>query len=127
MGQLLQLLTGSARSNAAAAIVHRATVLLLAVVALATVHLPGRPSTLCALRSVTGVPCPFCGSTTAGVRLGSGDVLGALRASPVAVLGAVGFVLGPLGRPSLGRYGWLLLGAVAFAAELWQLQRFGLL
>ena len=90
-------------------------------------HLPGRPSTLCALRALTGVPCPFCGGTTAGVRLGHADVLGALRASPLAVVGAIGFALEPLGLPSLGRYRWVVIGLVGLASELWQLSRFGLL
>ena len=106
---------------------RRTAGLVLAVAVLAAVHLSGRPSTVCGLRALTGVPCPLCGGTTAGVRLGHGDVLGALRASPVAVLGAVGFALEPLGLPSLGRYRWLFVNLVALGAELWQLARFGFL
>jgi hypothetical protein len=97
------------------------------LVALASLHLAGRPTTLCALRAFTGVPCPFCGGTTAGVRLGHGDLLGALRASPLAVIGALGFVLEPFGLPSLGRYKWLVISLAGLAAELWQLGRYGLL
>ncbi|MCW2542588.1 MAG: hypothetical protein JWM40_140 [Frankiales bacterium] len=101
--------------------------LALALLALGSLHLPGRPTSLCVLRGLTGVPCPLCGGTTAGVRLGHGDVLGALRASPLAVIGALGFALEPLGLPSLGRYRWVVVGLTALAAELWQLQRFGFL
>jgi hypothetical protein len=106
---------------------RRTGVVVLALVALAAVHIPGRPSTLCLLRAGTGVPCPFCGGTTAGVELGRGDVLAAVRASPLAVAAALGFALDPFGLPSLGRYRWLVVGLIALAAELWQLQRFGFL
>jgi hypothetical protein len=104
-------------------------VLLAIAVGLALLHLPGRPRTFCVLRSVTGIPCPLCGGTTAAVRVGRGDLLGGLRASPLAVLGAVAFVVAPLLRlPQLStRDLWLLIVAVATAAELYQLARFGLL
>jgi hypothetical protein len=107
----------------------RFLVLLAIAVGLALLHLPGRPRTFCVLRSVTGIPCPLCGGTTAAVRVGRGDLLGGLRASPLAVLGAVAFVVAPLLRlPQLStRDLWLLIVAVATAAELYQLARFGLL
>ena len=41
-----------------------------------------RPSdagpTFCAFRTVTGLDCPFCGSTRAAASLGTGDLIGAL-------------------------------------------------
>ncbi|WP_232323917.1 DUF2752 domain-containing protein [Catenuloplanes japonicus] len=40
----------------------------------------------CPLYAVTGVPCPFCGLTTASVALVHGDVAGAAAANP-AVFG----------------------------------------
>jgi hypothetical protein len=99
------------------------------VLLLANVHLAGRPSTLCTLRAVTGVPCPFCGGTTAAVRLGSGDVLGAVRASPLAMLIAPVVVALPLLRVGLSRVPRRLLQAGVAAAlvgsEVWQLHRFG--
>jgi hypothetical protein len=38
---------------------------------------------ICPLRAVTGVPCPFCGGTTAAVALAAGDLGGALAANPL--------------------------------------------
>lgn len=107
----------------------RGVVLLAAAVGLALLHLPGRPRTVCLLRTVTGIPCPLCGGTTAAVHVGRGDLLGGMRASPVAVLGALAFVAAPLARlPQLsGRALWLLIVTVAVAAEIYQLGRFGLL
>jgi hypothetical protein len=107
----------------------RGALLLLAAGVLAALHLPWRPRTVCLLRLATGVPCPQCGGTTAAVEVGRADLLGALRASPLAVLGAAAFVVSPLVRlPSLStRATWVLILAVAAAAELYQLVRFGLL
>lgn len=99
------------------------------VLLLAHVRLAGRPSTLCTLRAVTGVPCPFCGGTTAAVRLGSGDLPGALRASPLAMLLAPFVVALPLLRAGMGRVPkrWLqvAVAAVLVGSEVWQLHRFG--
>ncbi|HVB27761.1 MAG TPA: DUF2752 domain-containing protein [Mycobacteriales bacterium] len=110
----------------------RVAVIAVAALALARLHLAWRPSTLCPLRALTGVPCPLCGGTTAAVRLGHADLPGALRASPLAVLGAVVVSTRSLGTPRLwGRLGpnarRLLLLCVFVASELWQLHRFALL
>ncbi|MDX6197100.1 MAG: hypothetical protein QOJ79_251 [Actinomycetota bacterium] len=84
---------------------------------------------MCTLRALTGIPCPFCGGTTAAVHVGRADLPGALRASPLAVLAAVAAVTLPLARAriaSLPRR--VVLGSVAaslLASELWQLHRFG--
>ena len=123
----------SARGAAGRLIGVAASVLFLAML-----RLPWRPPTLCLLRATTGVPCPFCGGTTAGVDLGHGDPLAALRASPLAVIGAALFVLSPvIRRSALARWWNLLpyrtrkvasLTAIALAlalSEAWQLARFG--
>jgi hypothetical protein len=108
---------------------YRLTVLLTVAAVLAQVHPKHRPATVCLVREVTGVPCPFCGGTTAAVHVGRADLLGALRASPLAVFGAPVVAVWPaLGRrltrvPSHLRLGALLV--VLASSELWQLHRFG--
>jgi hypothetical protein len=109
----------------------RLALLATAAVLLAHVRLSGRPSTLCLLRATTGVPCPLCGGTTAAVHVGRGDLAGALRASPLAVLGAPVVAALPLLRPRLARLrprvGVAVLVAALVLAEVWQLARFSLL
>ena len=110
------------------AVVRRSVVLLAVVLALGAVHLRHRPATFCLLREVTGVPCPFCGGTTALARLGTGHLHEALAASPLALLmlafaPLVGLVKGPwTRRPALTR---TIVFVVLVASELWQLHRFG--
>jgi hypothetical protein len=110
----------------------RAASLVVVAVVLAVVTVPWRPSTLCLLRALTGVPCPFCGGTTAVADLGRGHPLAALGASPLATLGAPLWVAWPaldrrvaLWRARAGRRRAtaVLLGALALA-EAWQLHRF---
>jgi hypothetical protein len=48
---------------------------------------------LCLFRSVTGMPCPTCGSTRAMFAIGRGDIATALALNPLLVLAlAVGVV-----------------------------------
>ena len=112
-------------STAVRATAYRAAFAGAAVLALAAVRVD-RPATFCLLRATTGVPCPFCGSTTAGVRLGRGDLLGALAANPLTLLAVTLLVLAPLlyGRVRMpSRAGpWLVGGAVA-SGWAWQLAR----
>ena len=115
----------------------RALAVAAVAIALAGLHVSSRPTTLCTLRALTGVPCPLCGGTTALVGLGRGDVSAAFRASPLVMIGGLLMVLAPLRNavsslrersPRLGQPAVLLLAAAAAgASELWQLQRFGLL
>jgi hypothetical protein len=107
----------------------RVIALLGIAVLLAHVHPRHRPATVCLLRAVTGIPCPFCGGTTAAVQAGRGDLVGALRASPLAVAAAPVVALLPMLN---GRLAWPgprarlpLLGLVLLGSELWQLHRFG--
>lgn len=106
---------------------------------LALAWLP-RPHTVCPFLLLTGIPCPFCGGTHAGIDLGRGHPAAALRASPLAVSGAVVVIILPcLRRTALARrWGGLpakirstvaITGIVAAltVSEVWQLARFGLL
>jgi hypothetical protein len=65
--------------------------------------LPAHPPLLCPLKTITGVPCPFCGMTTsveATVHLRFGD---ALAASPAGVLLVVAATIFLVRRPAAVR------------------------
>jgi hypothetical protein len=96
----------------------------------------------CPLRTFTGVPCPFCGMTTATVALTHGNWAAAAAASPFAfliaalviatapVLAARALGLAPPPRPwtaaARRRTGWAVTG-LAILSWLFQLHRFGFL
>jgi hypothetical protein len=48
--------------------------------------LPAHPPFACPLRSMTGVPCPFCGMTRAVVAAVHGDIGASLRYNPGGIL-----------------------------------------
>jgi len=58
----------------------------LVVGGLVLAHLPSGVGLPCPLRAVTGVPCPFCGLTTAVRALGGGHLSASLRAAPLGLL-----------------------------------------
>lgn len=108
---------------------RRTAGLALTAALLAVLVIPWRPPTLCLLRGLTGVPCPFCGGTTALVQLGRGDLVAALQASPLVVLGAPVWTAWPrLGAALRSRIsprtGWTGLGVALLASQLWQLHRY---
>jgi Protein of unknown function (DUF2752) len=106
-----------------------------AALAAAQVHDHADPGVLCPLRRFTGVPCPFCGSTTVFMQTGAGHWGGAVAANPFTVVAVLGLLLYPLfAAEALGfwnrmprRLRWTLGAAVLSASWLWQLHRFGLL
>lgn len=108
---------------------RRAAALTGTAVLLGLLVLPWRPPTLCLLRGLTGVPCAFCGGTTAMVQLGRGDLLAALRASPLVVLSAPLWVAWPRLAPVLAarasrRTSYALVGLALAGSQVWQLHRY---
>lgn len=108
---------------------------VVAALASAQVHQHADPGVICPLRRLTGVPCPFCGSTTVFMEAGAGHWNAALAANPVTVVAALGFLLYPvLAFDGVERWKRLprrtqwIVGAVVLAASwVWQLNRFNLL
>src|SRR5579863_451029 len=56
---------------------------------LALPHVPGDPGLPCPLRTLTGVPCPFCGLTTSVKATLHADWHGAVAANPFGILAVV--------------------------------------
>jgi len=96
----------------------------------------------CPLRTLTGVPCPFCGMTTATVAITHGNWTAAAAASPLAylvaalIVGTVPVMVAravgqiPTPRPrSVGarrRIGRVMAGLIALS-WVFQLRRYGFL
>jgi len=96
----------------------------------------------CLLRLLTGIPCPFCGMTTAATSLAAGEPAAALAANPfvlvlVAFTGlmaalmlarALGLAHPPRPwSPAARRAAWPSGVVLATASWLFQLHRFGLI
>jgi hypothetical protein len=100
---------------------------LMLAAALVLPVLPGHPSLLCPLRTVTGVPCPFCGMTTsveATMHLRFGDAMAATPAGIVAVIIAIALLIR---RPKAVRVPLVLVFGVLALMWAFQLHRFGFL
>lgn len=114
------------------AVLIRATVLLALGAVAARLHAAHDPGVVCPLRLLTGIPCPFCGSTSAVMDLGTGDLATAVRIQPLTVLAAGVLVTAPTGwyrRWAYVRYRHriaLLLGAVALS-WIYQIVRLGII
>jgi hypothetical protein len=122
----VQRLVAPASANALVRIAAIAAFVIL----LGAVHVR-RPATLCLLRGTTGIPCPFCGGTTAAVELGHADLSAALAASPLGVATVIALPFLSRIRAQLRRLPTRLtlslLAVVLVASEFWQLARFDLL
>lgn len=85
----------------------------------------------CAFRTLTGIPCPTCGSTRAAVAFLDGHLLEALAANPLAAVAGLLFVAGapvaavfaarrrPLPATPTNLPLWLRIGFVALVAANW--------
>jgi hypothetical protein len=115
---------------------------MLGAVYPAVVAHTGWPGLPCPLRTLTGVPCPFCGMTTATVALSHGEWGSAAAANPLVYLAAalvagtlpvllartVG--LAPAPRPwpeAKRRRARLAMTVLVGLSWLFQLHRFGFL
>ena len=93
--------------------------------ALVLAHLPSDVGMPCPLRSLTGVPCPFCGVTTSLRAVGGGHFLGALRAAPLGLALCGASILALAGQlPKRLRIPIPLLAAAAAAEWVFELARF---
>ncbi|MCW8985159.1 MAG: DUF2752 domain-containing protein [Thermoanaerobaculales bacterium] len=85
----------------------------------------------CIFRSLTGVPCPTCGSTRAATAFLDGNLIAAFTANPLAATAGLLFVVGaPLAALwAVARWpvpvlptplpGWMRFGAIALIAANW--------
>jgi hypothetical protein len=60
----------------------------------------------CPFRTITGIPCPTCGTTHAVLALLNGRLGDAFAASPLAALAGIGFVAGGLLAPMWATFNW---------------------
>ncbi|MCB0973804.1 MAG: DUF2752 domain-containing protein [Actinobacteria bacterium] len=97
----------------------------------------GIDAVLCPMRAITGVPCPFCGTTTAAASLLHADPIAALNANPLIVVVVVMilaawsavFDRSKRGARTLSGFrmpvwGW---GVIIAAAWIFELHRFNLI
>jgi hypothetical protein len=98
---------------------------LMVAAALVLPVLPGHPSFICPLRTLTGVPCPLCGMTTsveATMHLHLGDAMAATPAGILAVLVAIVLLIR---RPKAIRVPLTLVFGVLALMWAFQLHRYG--
>ena len=89
---------------------------------------PGHAGLPCPLRTLTGVPCPLCGSTTSVEDLFRGHPLGALQANPLGLFAVAAAIALLARRPRRAiRMPLSVLCAMLFALWLFELHRFSLI
>jgi Protein of unknown function (DUF2752) len=107
-------------------IVGRVVGLLVALATLVPL-IPGYPGVTCPLRALTGVPCPFCGTTTSFKELVQLDLPGSLLANPVGILAIAAIISIVFTRRPHLRVPILLLIGLPAILWLYQLHRFSIL
>jgi hypothetical protein len=106
---------------------RRAGISLL-VGGLVLAHLPASIGVPCPLRTLTGVPCPFCGVTTAVRATLDGHVGSALNAAPLGLLVVLLAALAAIGRgPRTLRIPTVVLVALLACEWLFELHRYHVL
>jgi hypothetical protein len=86
--------------------------------------LPVHPPLACPLRTVTGLPCPFCGMTRAVVAGVHGHIVRSLTLNPAGLLvvALAVYVVVTARLPRTRAPAWLVIG---FFATLWAWNLFG--
>jgi hypothetical protein len=89
--------------------------------------LPGHAGLPCPLRTLTGIPCPLCGTTTSVEATLHGDLAAAFAANPAGPLLVVAAVA-LLVRPPRRAFALPLAAVGAVLGALWafELHRFGI-
>ncbi len=82
----------------------------------------------CMTQSLLGIPCPFCGMTTAFACMAHGQVRAAFIAQPAGALLAFGTALFMAGlfASSLAGWWWRIFDSAAFIRWFWRLGAIGI-
>lgn len=90
--------------------------------------MPGHAGLPCPLRTLTGVPCPLCGSTTSVEDVFRGHVVAAIQANPLGlgVVAAALFLLVRRPRHAL-RVPGVVVALTVLGLWLFELHRFSLI
>jgi hypothetical protein len=100
----------------------RRVILGLFSLALILPVVPGYPGITCPLRALTGIPCPFCGTTAAVGEAAHLNLAESLRTNPGPLIAVVVAIVLFALRPAKLRVP--LLALIALPATMWVVQLF---
>jgi hypothetical protein len=106
------------------AVALRRVILGLFSLALILPVVPGYPGITCPLRALTGVPCPFCGTTGAVGEAARFNLVESLRINPGPLIAVVVAIVLFAMRPTRLRVPLVLLVAIPLGMWVVQLFRF---